>query len=137
MKLTGRLASTLSCQNLKVSRPVLHISSLTFPVIGTADSYDSVMERLPTLLKDKKVAAVALGGAFSNELFHQILSEIPDAQSVPWLRPEATNPNRDPSKPMPSGPPTPEGIAKRLRDALCEYQRELERWDGAGEVWYF
>lgn len=76
-----------------------------------------------------------MGGAFSNDIFHSVLSQIDNSKAVPWFRPEATRPGGN--VPSPSGPPTPQAIAERLRTAVCKYQKELEHGDGKGEVWYF
>ena len=73
-----------------------------------------------------KPRAVIRGGRFSIEDFESVYEAVEGAKSVPWTRPGGV---------VPKSPPSPEVVAKVVRNVLDAHFEELREGKGAGEVW--
>jgi len=102
-------------------------------VVRKASTVEDAKKALDDLLSGKEIQFVVQGGGFTMADFQELHQG--SATSVPWFRPETTKPGYD--GPPPTGPPSPEVVASKLRKGLDEHVEDMKAGKGAGEIWYF
>ena len=98
-----------------------------------ASSVVDAKQALAALLNGKEIQFVVMGGGFTMADFEECHQG--NATSVPWFRPETTKPGY--SGPPPTGPPSPDVVAGKLRKGLDAHVEDIKAGKGAGEIWYF
>lgn len=110
--------------------PFSHPTSVLnlFTVVKECPSVEAIREYLAAMPRYDAPAAIIIGGGFSPSEFAEARS-VPGADKVAWMR-------ADTSKAT-GGPPSPEAVAKRVRESCEDHKSELSQREGAGEVWMF